>query len=226
VQEGNGDFNGIVAGNSSTSKSGIIATGKIENGKPHGKWTSTLFNNTVYCNEEFNHGKLIRGVIPNAALAGNKKYKGKSILNTFFLGNYLNWLEEFTFIKCPAPVMYSPKNYSPNDYSFDMQKFGSDLRLKIDKIVENDFRFGRGNDYTIGDNYLTIQFSVNEEGNPENFKLVTSWGQQFFNSISSSISMRTKFQSTKQLMFFHLKLHFSVGRIYESTFRFSKDKTF
>lgn len=220
VIEGNGEFNGFVAGNSIASNS-IIAKGKIENGKPNGKWSSVLFNNTIYCKEEFNNGKLVRGFFPNAMLGVDKDYIHKSFLNTFFLASYLNSLENFRLEKCADSAMYSSKKYS-----FDIQRFNSDLRVKIDKVIEDDFRSGKTNDYSIGDNYLTIQFSVNKEGKAENFTILTGWGQPFFNSISSSIRTQTTFPSSTKTMFFHLKLHFSGGFTYQYNFQFSKNRTF
>jgi antitoxin component YwqK of YwqJK toxin-antitoxin module len=219
VIEGNGEFNGTVAGNASIS-SAAIAKGKIENGKPHGKWTSTIYN-AVLCTEEFDHGKFIRGISPNSPLDGKKEYKDKSFINSFFLPNYLKFVETFRVAECADPVLYSSKKYA-----FDIQRFNSDLRLKIDRVLENDFRTGRASDYTIGNNYLTIQFSVNKEGKAENFKQLTPWGQQFFNSISSGISSQARFPEGTKTMFFHLKLYFPGGNSYRYSFQFSRNSSF
>jgi antitoxin component YwqK of YwqJK toxin-antitoxin module len=88
VSNGNGYFYGSVAGSSKSD--GLLAKGKVINGKPHGKWTSTYFGNT-YCKEEFNNGKLIRGVFPNARIG--RTHTSKSHLNTFLLDNYYEFLE-------------------------------------------------------------------------------------------------------------------------------------
>jgi antitoxin component YwqK of YwqJK toxin-antitoxin module len=221
VINGNGEFNGFVMGRNSINPNSIIAKGKIENGKPNGKWLSALYTNAIYCKEEFDHGKLIRGSFPNAKSGGNKDYHNKSYLNTFFLPNYLNSLENFTLEKCEDSTPYSPKMYS-----FDLQKLNSELREKIDRIISEDFSLGRSANYSIGDNYLTIQFSVNNDGRAENFRLMSGWGQQFFNTITTSIRMQTKFPASTKTMFFHLKLHFTGGVTYGYNFQFSKDSTF
>jgi hypothetical protein len=220
VIDGKGEFNGLVAGNSVGSTS-IIAKGKIEKGKPNGKWTSTVFNNVTYCKEEFDQGKLVRGVFPNAMLGGDEEYHDKPYLNTFFLVSYLNSLEEFKLEKCADSAKYVSK-----PYSFDVQRFNSDLRIKIDKVIEQDFKTGKSGDYLIGDNYLTIQFSVNNDGKPVDFVMLSGWGQQFYNTILSSIKMQTRFPANVKDMFFHLKLHFPGGFTYQYSFQFSKNSTY
>jgi antitoxin component YwqK of YwqJK toxin-antitoxin module len=219
VMDGNGEFNGPIAV-SQTPTNVVNAKGKIENGKPNGKWTSILVNNIVYCKEEFENGKFVRGTFPNA-IAGSKKYEHKSFLSKFMLGTYLYDLEVFRIEKCADSVMYSrPK------YNFDIQKFNADLRLEIDRVIESDFRTGNTEQYQIGDNYLTIQFSINKEGRPEDLRLLSGWGQQFFHAISSSIKMRTKFPPNAKTMYFQLKLNFPGGASYQYRFRFSTESTF
>lgn len=116
--------------------------------------------------------------------------------------------------------------YISEKYSFDINKFNSFLRVKIDKIIENDFIIGNGSDYSIGDYYLSIQFSVDKEGIAEDFVLLTGWGQKFFSSIKSTIKMFTKFNPNAKTMFFHLKLHIPGGNIYQYNFKFSNNRSF
>src|SRR5436190_191618 len=102
VAEGNGEFKGFVAG-LSKSDNLIAAKGKIVNGKPHGKWSSTI-SNGPYCKEEFDNGKLIRGTFPNAQ--SDKSYNYPSHLNTFILGNYFEFLEQYRTERCADSAKY------------------------------------------------------------------------------------------------------------------------
>ncbi len=217
VVEGNGNFSGLVAGKSNDSNL-IIARGKVENGKPHGKWSSTsLLSNAMYCKETFDHGNLIRGSFPNA-VGGDKRYSDGSFLNSFFLATYLYSLEEFRLEKCADSTRYSSNNYS----SFNLHQFRSELRVAIDRIIENDFRTGKAQEYSIGDNYLTIQFSVNKEGKAERFAVLTGWGHQFMSAIAHLIRTQAKSLIPSETHFFHLKLNFPGGFVYRYSFHFSK----
>jgi hypothetical protein len=214
VSNGNGIFSGFIEDNS------VKATGKIENGKPNGKWTST-FQGKTYAVEEFNQGKLIKGSFPNAKASGRKEYKNKTFLNILIPSNYLNSVEKLRFEKCKDEVVNNTQKRN-----FDIAKLRSDLRSKIGRIVEYDLKNERTNDYVIGDNYMSIQFSTDEKGQAKDFLLLTSWGEQFFNPISSSIKSQVKFPPSIKILFFHLKLHFPGGYSYQSTFRFSDSRSF
>ncbi len=214
ITEGNGEFKGLVEGNS------VIAKGKIKNGKPDGKWTSTLTNKTVYCDEEFENGQLIRGIFPNARLGGNEEYTHRSYLNSFFLISYLNTLEDFLMVVCADSSVSVSEKRSSNFHGFK-----SDLKAKIDNVVDGDFGRGNTGDYSIGDHKLTIQFSVNGDGRAENFILLTGWGQKFFNAISSSLYRHITFPNAEKIMFFHLTMHFAGGPTYSYSFEFSKERT-
>lgn len=218
VENGFGEFNGFVAGNSVVSDL-ITAKGSIEDGKPHGKWLSTINDNIVYCKEVFERGRLVQGVFPNAQLGGVREYHDQSFLNTFFLPGYFNSLEEFKLESCADVARYPPKNYA-----FNLANFNSDLREKIDRVIENDIRTERTEDYSIGDHDLTIQFTVNAQGKTEDFRLLSPWGQQFFRTISDSIKSQTTFPSGSKTMFFHLKLTIPGGLTYLYNFQFSKDR--
>lgn len=214
VSNGIGEFEGIVSGN--TGSNAILAEGRIEDGKPVGKWTSTYYN-AIYCKEEYSNGKIIRGVFPNAKGKGSKPYTDKSFLNTFLLVNYLHSLEDFHLEKC------SIEKTPINKYTFDIQKFNAFAHSRIDQVIEHDFRSGNSNDYLVGDNALIIKFSVDKEGKPDDFFLLTGWGQQFFNAITNSISTQAKFRPGETL-FFHLKLHFTSDFMYKYNFTFSRDR--
>lgn len=217
VTDGQGEFIGYVAGLTKPSTV-LMAHGKIIGGKPNGKWTSSYSNSQTFCKEEFDRVKLIRGIFPNAKF--EKDYYDKSFINTFFLENYTYLLELFVYDNCPDKTII-------NKYkSFDTQIFSSDLKSKIEDVIKNDFRNGKTEDYSEGDHYLTIQFEINKEGIAENFSITTYWGKQFISPISNSIRMHTRFQQYPKIMFFHLKMHFNAGFIYNYYFHFSKDITF
>ncbi|HEX8038412.1 MAG TPA: hypothetical protein VF490_04655, partial [Chryseosolibacter sp.] len=97
VKEGTGEFEGPVGGNTATS--GIVAKGKVEKGKPNGKWTLT-YNQMAYAKEDFDEGKFVRGVFPNAVLRRDRQYSGRSLLNNFIVLTYLSRLEEFILETC------------------------------------------------------------------------------------------------------------------------------
>ena len=220
VEDGFGEFTGFVTGNSGASNV-ITAKGTIEDGKPHGKWSSTIHGNVAYCKEVFERGRLVRGVFPNAQLGGSKEYQDQSFLNTFFLPGYFSSLEAFQLESCADVARYAPRKYS-----FNLAKFNSELREKIDGVVENDIRSGKTEDYSVGEHELTIQFTVNSMGKSEDFRLLSPFGQQFFRVISEAIKSQTTFTSGTRTMFFHLKLTFPGGLTYQYNFRFSKDKLF
>ena len=75
-----------------------------------------------------------------------------------------------------------------------------------------------------GDNYITIQFTVDENGNAKNFKYITSWGGQFYNVITNSIHLYSRFPQTKA-KYFHMKVHVIRGRLSTYDFYFSDDLT-
>jgi antitoxin component YwqK of YwqJK toxin-antitoxin module len=217
VADGNGDFNGYVQGLSKYSNgNSLLAKGNVVNGKPHGKWTSTYFNR-MYAREVFDQGKLVRGSFPEAQF--NKPYFSRPHLNTFLLSNYFEALEDFRTERCAD----SSKYVSFKKYSFDMQKFKSDLGTRIDQVIENDFRKRDTKDYVIGDQYITVGFSVGKDGKPNNFSLVSTWGQQYFQAITTSIGLFATFPPYQKTMYFHLKLHLPGGVTYQYNFRFSKD---
>ena len=220
VNGGNGEFDGPVAANL-MFPSLVIAKGAIEDGSPVGKWSSTTLDNRVFCKEEFDHGILIRGVFPNAVPPAKKEYRDRSFLNTFFMPTYLNSLEEFRGENCGDSAKYTTQKYT-----FNIQGFKADVSPKIDRIIEDDFKNRRSDEYLIGDNYLTIQFSVDDQGKAYDFALLSAWGNQFFSAITSSIKRQTSFPPNVKTMFFHLKLHFPGGFTYRYNFQFSRNKSF
>jgi hypothetical protein len=216
VNEGNGWFEGVISlGNNSII---LIARGKVENGLPHGKWKGLNRNKSIYCIEDYENGEFIKGQFPNTLPGLNRKYNRYSYLNNLFPENYFGNLEKYNFEKCSDLSIHNPmKN------SFNLQQFNSELRVKVDRIIENDFRTGRADYYQIGENVLTIKFKINEEGEPDEFFQISPWGRQFYHSIITLIKMLTKFPPYLKEMYFHLKLDFPGGNSYRYNFQFSKN---
>jgi hypothetical protein len=106
VKDGEGHFSGYVAGKFNNDS--ILVKGKISRGKPIGLWTSDYFKTTAFVKEIYDSGKLIngsilvpKGVSPKADFF--MEYHNRSLLKTFFLGNYLGNLEKPSLAKCGAP---------------------------------------------------------------------------------------------------------------------------
>jgi hypothetical protein len=218
VNEGKGDFNGQITGNGSSNL--IIAKGKIENGKPNGKWSSVLPNGEVFSKEEFNNGKLIHGFFPNARPGLKKDYYDRAYLNTFMLVDYIGLLEQFKVERCADSARYVQKE------RLDLQKLSSDLRYRIRDIIENDFKSGNGSKYAFGDNYFSIRFSVNKEGKAEDFSLFSGWNRDLFVAIANSIRLQAKFPGAEEKLFLHLRIHLTGGNTYSTQFHFSRSSSF
>jgi len=105
--------------------------------------------------------------------------------------------------------------------TLDTYAFNSTTRLQITKIVQDDF--GRGNtmDYNIGENNLTIMFTIDENGQPGNFQALNSWGRQFIGAITRGLRTQITFPKEEKTMYFHLNMRFNEGHVYEYTFNLS-----
>lgn len=219
VINGNGKFKGSVF--MSSNSNNLIATGEVFQGKPQGKWMSTYLDNMVFCKEVFENGVFIKGTFPNSMDPDGKNYNDKSLLNNFFRGNYLNDFDKFYVRSCE-----DSNREEPEIYSFDFNKFRSDLSVKIQQVIEADIYSGKAEFYNNGDSYLIIKFKINSEGKAESFTQISAWGQQFFNIITNSIRTYTKFDPSIQELYFHMKLSFPGGNSYSSSIEFSKNRDF
>lgn len=217
VVDGIGEFAGPVTGHAGTTYNNFFAIGRVQNGKPEGKWVAK-YQKMTYCEETFDRGKLVTGIFPYAQLGANKEYHNKSFLKTFFLNDYLFNLEGFIPDPCEG---YAP---FPGIFfiEFDPKYFTSHLRKRIDSIVARDLAAGNADLYPVGDNLLTVRFNVNSLGYADNFKLVTLWGGQFLKVISANISGRTKFRIENKTLYFHLSMHVEEDHKFKYDFKFSK----
>jgi TonB family protein len=131
----------------------------------------------------------------------------------------------------PVSVQYNlPVNFSLNEgnekmvkFKFDASNFNSNVRAKINSIVRNDFGRGKTMDYNIGDNWVSIIFSVNADGKGGNFRPLSAWGQQFVGDISSSIKNLMTFYPEEKTMYFHLNIHLTESKVYNMSFGFSEN---
>ena len=214
IFEGNGMFKGIVSAYYGYSTTPIYAKGEIKNGKPNGKWTST-FGDMDFCIEEFDSGKLVKGIFPNITIKTNKEYSNKSFLNNFFGKNYFEQIEQLTFQDCKFS-----NNETTNKYKFDYNKFESDLSNRITQLVTSRLNSN------VGDKYVSIQFKIDDEGKPYSFNIITPFGQSFVDAISISIANFTKFDPSYKIMYLHLKFEFSDGQTYGWSYYFSPEPTY
>lgn len=222
VDKGSGMFNGVVAGSSEFKDepmfrymtNGVAAAGRVVNGKPDGRWVIPDHNKQAYYMEKFNRGKLIK-----SSLVSKHKMKNSgshSLLNTFFLGNYLGILETFERESCSES-----QQYFFNRYPSDFRTFSFDLRQKMNYIIGTDLRSDRKAYYEIGDNFMSLQFSVDDKGKPYDIRLLSDWGENFQQVLENSLN-KTVFSTHSKTMYFHLKLSYAGGYVYKYNFRFSK----
>jgi antitoxin component YwqK of YwqJK toxin-antitoxin module len=222
VDNGSGDFNGTVAGSPEFKdepmfrymSNGILAIGKVVDGKPDGKWVIPDHNKQAYYTEKFNRGKLIKSTLFSKRKMKNSK--PRTMLNTFFLGNHLATLETFERESCSESQQYFFNRY-PNDF----RTFSFDLRQKMNYIIGTDLGSDRKGNYQRGDNFMSLQFSVDEKGKPYDIKLLSDWGENFLKVAENSLN-KTVFSTHSKTMYFHLKLSYAGGYVYKYNFRFSK----
>ena len=220
VKNGNGYFTGKVVGNGNP-RTGIIASGKVTNGKPDSTWNS-VYNNILYIREKFGDGKFTEGVFyPHTN--DKQKYKDKSYLNRFFPLNYLSRLEDLKLVLCldNIKIIDPPVNIRTESYSFDMDKFRSFTKDKINRVIDEDSR--NGIQYPYGESILIIGFSTNEKGEPEKFTKTTGWGLQFFDPLSEVISRFSKFFPGSKV-YFHFHLNVSNSNTVGFRYYFSKSQ--
>lgn len=222
VENGFGTFYGLVRGMPefadipmlSNSGNGVIATGEIRNGKPHGKWIIPDLNKQAYYMERFDNGQLVRTT--RVTKRKMKRTRALSKLNTFFLSNYLTSIETFERETCSESQQYFFNRY-PND----LRAFSFDLRQKMNYIINTDLRTSRKDYYQRGENFMSLKFSVDAKGKPYDIKLISDWGENFLKVAENSLN-KTVFSTNTKTMYFHLKLSYAGGYLYKYNFRFSK----
>lgn len=222
VENGSGNFNGTVRlarefrdlPEFAQSDNGMLATGKIVAGRPDGKWFIPERNRQAYYMEKFDNGKLIK-----SSRMSKRKMKDmgrRARLDAFFLDNHLSTLEMFERESCSESQQYFFNRY-PNDF----RAFSYDLRQKMNYIILTDLQSDRKAYYERGDNFMSLQFSVDSKGKPHDIKLVSEWGENFLKIAENSLN-KTVFSTHSKTMYFHLKLSYAGGYLYKYNFRFSK----
>lgn len=218
VDNGEGEFEGLVSGNFA-SKNEILAKGKILNGKPVGKWTSTLQNKS-FCNEEFDdHGKFIKGVFPESQFQKKKPYQNKSFLANQIQANYLNSIEAINLEGCS-----DGRSNKSLKLDFDANNFNDDLRKKLNELWIEDIRAHKYETYQEEEtHYMTVEFDI-ENSKFNNFKLITNWGSEFYNTVVWAIKRKVKPLEGTGKIYFHLRLISRGTQYYRWTFNFSPNK--
>lgn len=222
VKNGNGHFNGSVAGFDKFYRNEIIASGEIVNGKPDGKWQSKLAS-YPYCTEIFNNGSFIKGNFPNALMNKNKFYTGRSFLNTLFLPSYFNRLEEFHLSKCVVGNITILKTQQKPNSEYNLENFRSFVNDAIEQVIDEDIRNGKYLDYVPGDNLLKLSFTLNSEGAPKDFKQITSWGDQYYYAITKALTMHAKMPATTSRIYFNLTVIKKQGNTISYNYNFSRE---
>ncbi|TAH38359.1 MAG: TonB family protein [Bacteroidetes bacterium] len=110
------------------------------------------------------------------------------------------------------------------DFILDTYSFNSTLRFQIDRIVKDDFNRGNTMDYSVGENNLTLMFSIDENGQPGNFQPLNTWGRQFIGSITRAIRTQVDFPKQTKTMYFHLMMRFNEGHMYNYNFILSEKR--
>lgn len=219
IINGFGDFKGYVSG-ASFETNEILAQGSIVEGKPDGKWTSTL-NDKVYCKEEFNKGIFIDGHFPAVSRAQEKNYTHKSFLNTFFSGTYMNTLEEFKAEKCREKIVMKERI----EFS-GMEKFSAEVKIKIGDLIKRDFANGHLDSENAFDSKFSLQFETDEKGKARNFSLLTGMLSQLESAVTTSINRYMTFPPNEKIFYFHMNFHFPGGGMFHYKYAFSKENYF
>jgi antitoxin component YwqK of YwqJK toxin-antitoxin module len=234
VQNGNGTFVGSIEGQPFSHKP-KEAEGKIVNGLPDGKWKAILYNNSPFLQETFKNGKLIKGEYLISTSASMAKYDSPSHIKTFFLANYLTGPEKFLTEKCihyndtkPGIALKDinpqiAQNDKPKNVQYDYSDLIKDLQNRIkktlgsnnEKIMQFYFQEGRNN--------IIIEFNVDKEGKAENLLNLSSWGDQFLNSISGGLKSYKKFPPNSGTMYLNIIFDFVGGGLYEFKLQLSKN---
>lgn len=205
VKDGNGYFNGEVASDDASPRNAIIASGKIVNGKPDGEWTSS-FGKYPYCTERFKDGTFVSGM-HKSMLKGAVQYKDRSLLRNLFLPSYIQTLELFHVVKCwNFKQDIAVQKNSPRNTEIDIESFKSYVNDAIGRVLETDMRNENYRDYADGDNLFKVSFKVNEKGVPVDFKQITSWGNQYFYPVTSTLTRFAKLPTSTKAIYFELTM--------------------
>lgn len=232
VRDGEGTFNGKVV--IAAPFKFRVAKGKVSRGRPVGTWETEPLMGEWY-EEEFKNGHFVQGKIHYASRVD--KYR-PSLLSRLHLALYFNVAEYFRVVPCPKRVaeldtmVVNAQRRERKEvaaasgprYLFDVQRFYSDLRERLDDVIAEEVSKRKEDDIRMGDYDLTVRFQVGSSGKPEDIKLLTgSWGYPHFNAIRSVLTNRAKFPPSMGTMYFHLRLSFPGGTRFSYKLGFSNN---
>jgi antitoxin component YwqK of YwqJK toxin-antitoxin module len=234
VQNGNGTFVGSIEGQRFSHKP-EAAEGKVVNGLPEGKWKATRYNNSPFLEETFKNGKLIKGEYLISASATMAKYYSPSHIKTFFLANYLEGPEKFLTDKCihyndiiPEIALKDTnpqfvQNDKPKNVQYDYSDLITELQYRIKKTLGSNDEKIKQFYFQEGMNNILIEFNINEDGKAEDLHNLTSWGDQFINSISGGLLSYKKFQPNLGKMYLNIIFDYIGGGLYEFKLQLSTE---
>lgn len=228
IKNGNGQFKGPVNALIGASEHYIIAEGLLVNGKPHGNWVGMAGEDWLFCNEEYELGKYLGGTSPDSKRKKNQHFKH---LTKFVLKDYFQQLDYFFIEKCADSSQYNykpkrpAKDYAIRQQNFDANRFRSYLSDAVGKAIEHDIRMNTPQGYTNGDYFLTIRFSIDKEGKPEDLTQISPWGSQLFFEVRNCLSLHASFPHGQKEVYFHMKFTFSGNALYTYRYAFSDGPT-
>lgn len=229
VKKGNGHFNGMVGVAGDPYYSTLAtAIGEVVNGKPDGTWTSRM-GGTPYCTERFAKGIFISGKLPKHLVKDKEDYFDFSSFDILYQPSPMYRLEEFHVAPCdPEYVaalkkMKLEKEKNGKNAGGNLESVRSYVQDAVEKVTASDVRNGNITDYQAGENLFKIAFTINEKGIPTDFKRVTSWGDQFFNPVTTALSLHLIAPYNRGSLFIVIIITKDASNYLTSQFYFSKE---
>lgn len=231
VKDGNGHYRGTVGVSTDPYYSMVAeAEGNIVKGKPDGIWTSRMAA-FPYCTEKFSNGMFVSGKRPKHLVKNKEDYFDYSMFNIICSPQYISRLEEFHLVACdPAfvnarknPIVMDSKIQENSKPAYDLQSFRSYIMDAINEVMGKDIRSGESANYQFGDNILKISFNINEKGVPVDFKKLTSWGDQYFNPVTTAMSMHGKFPEGTGTLYLIITVTKDVSNYITSRMQLSRE---
>lgn len=218
VKDGNGRFTGRVHVPGSRMDNRVIASGEVVNGKATGEWTSTI-SAAAYNRETLKDGQLLSGSTPNSSIRNSIKYADYSLITNFLLETHLEKLESLQIDE----LCGNPKRFPTQEkiVPLKLENFYSSLHQDAGKIVEEDIRNQKFDDYELGENRLTVKFKLNDKGIPIAVTRVSTWGEQFVQVVDRNLRAHTRFNLRSGELYFHMVIKRNSGRMLQYQFSFS-----
>jgi hypothetical protein len=158
-------------------------------------------------------------------ISEKKVYKDYSYLDIIYLPSYQYRLEAFVTTKCFDLVkkINNSEKTPKADINYNLSNFRSFINDAISKVIDDDVRNGNFKDYQMGDNLLRIRFTVNEKGEPGDYKQVTTWGDQFFYPVTSAMSMHARLPPSTVFQYLMITINRKEGSQLSYQYNFSRD---